>query len=67
VHETRRGEVIGLDVRDANSGTFWTEFLRCGGARDLVGVRLAMRPGLNAAAMALAVIASVDLQAINPP
>jgi transposase-like protein len=66
--KTRRGEVIGLDVGDANTETFWTEFLRGGAARDLVGIRLAMpTTGLNAAVMALAVIASIDLQAIDPP
>jgi transposase-like protein len=65
VHETRRSEVIGLDVGEANTETFLTAFVR-----GLAGVQLAISgayQGLNAAVMALAVMASFDLQVIDPP
>jgi hypothetical protein len=40
-HETRRRGVISLDVGEPNTEAFWTEFVRGGVARDIVGVRLA--------------------------
>jgi putative transposase len=40
VHQTGRREVIGLDVREAETGAFWREFLRGLRARGLTGVRL---------------------------
>ena len=43
VHETRRREVIGLDVGEPNARPFWTEFVRGGVARGRVGVQLAIR------------------------
>ena len=52
VHETGRREIIGLDVGDAETEAFWTEFLRSLVARGLVGVQLAIsdaHPGLKAA------------------
>jgi transposase-like protein len=52
VHETGRREIIGLDVGEAETEAFWTEFLRSLVARGLVGVRLAIsdaHPGLKAA------------------
>jgi putative transposase len=52
VHETGRREIIGLDVGEAETETFWTEFLRSLVARGLVGVQLAIsdaHPGLKAA------------------
>src|SRR4051795_10619136 len=39
VHETGRREIIGLDVGEAETEAFWTEFLRSLVARGLVGVQ----------------------------
>jgi putative transposase len=52
VHETGRREIIGLDVGEAETEAFCTEFLRSLVARGLVGVQLAIsdaHPGLKAA------------------
>jgi putative transposase len=52
VHESGRREIIGLDVGEAETEAFWTEFLRSLVARGLVGVQLAIsdaHPGLKAA------------------
>ena len=52
VHETGRREIIGLDVGEAETEAFWTEFLRSLVARGLVGVQLAIsdaHPRLKAA------------------
>ncbi|MFZ0382968.1 MAG: transposase, partial [Solirubrobacteraceae bacterium] len=42
VHESGIREVIGLDVGEVESGSFWVEFLRGLKRRGLAGVRLAM-------------------------
>ena len=42
VHETGIREVIGLDVGEVESGSFWVEFLRSLKKRGLSGVRLAV-------------------------
>jgi transposase-like protein len=42
VHETGMREVIGLDIGEVESGSFWTEFLRSLKKRGLAGVRLAI-------------------------
>jgi transposase-like protein len=42
VHETGVREVIGLDVGEVESGSFWVEFLRGLKQRGLTGVRLAV-------------------------
>jgi len=42
VHETGIREVIGLDVGEVESGSFWIEFLRGLKRRGLSGVRLAI-------------------------
>jgi putative transposase len=52
VHETGVREVIGLDVGEVESGSFWVEFLRGLKRRGLSGVRLAVtdqHEGLKAA------------------
>jgi len=52
VHESGRREVIGLDVGEAETESFWREFLRGLRARGLAGVRLCVsdaHPGLKAA------------------
>jgi transposase-like protein len=52
VHETGIREVIGLDVGEVESGSFWVEFLRGLKRRGLGGVRLAItdqHEGLKAA------------------
>ena len=52
VHETGRREIIGLDVGEAETEAFWTEFLRSLVASGLVGVQLPIsdaHPGLKAA------------------
>ncbi len=52
VHESGRREVIGLDVGEAETESFWREFLRGLRARGLAGVRLCIseaHPGLKAA------------------
>jgi putative transposase len=52
VHETGIREVIGLDVGEVESGSFWVEFLRGLKKRGLSGVRLAItdqHEGLKAA------------------
>jgi putative transposase len=52
VHETGVREVIGLDIGEVESGSFWTEFLRGLRKRGLAGVRLAIsddHEGLKAA------------------
>jgi putative transposase len=40
VHETGRREVIGIDVGEAETETFWRDFLRGLRARGLQGVKL---------------------------
>ena len=42
VHETGLREVIGLDIGEVESGSFWVEFLRSLKKRGLAGVRLAI-------------------------
>jgi putative transposase len=42
VHETGVREVIGLDIGEVESGSFWVEFLRGLKKRGLAGVRLAV-------------------------
>jgi putative transposase len=42
VHETGIREVIGLDIGEVESGSFWVEFLRGLKRRGLSGVRLAI-------------------------
>ena len=42
VHETGIREVIGMDVGEVESGSFWVEFLRGLKRRGLAGVRLAI-------------------------
>jgi len=52
VHESGRREVIGLDVGEAETESFWREFLRSLRARGLHGVRLCVsdcHAGLRAA------------------
>ena len=52
VHETGRREILSIDVGEAETETFWTEFLRDLVARGLVGVGLAIsdaHAGLKAA------------------
>jgi putative transposase len=52
VHETGRREILSLDVGEAETEAFWSEFLRGLVARGLVGVRLAIsdaHAGLKAA------------------
>jgi len=40
VHESGRREVIGIDVGESESATFWRGLLRSPVARRLIGVRL---------------------------
>jgi len=52
VHESGRREVIGIDVGESESASFWREFLRSLVARGLDGVRLCIsdaHEGLKAA------------------
>ena len=52
VHETGRREILGLDVGEAETEAFWTDFLRSLVKRGLVGVQLAIsdaHAGLKAA------------------
>jgi transposase-like protein len=52
VHETGRREILGLDVGEAETEAFWTDFLRDLVKRGLVGVQLAIsdaHAGLKAA------------------
>jgi putative transposase len=42
VHETGRREILGLDVGEAETEAFWTDFLRGLVARGLTGVQLAI-------------------------
>jgi putative transposase len=52
VHETGRREILSIDVGEAETEAFWTEFLRSLVKRGLVGVQLAVsdaHAGLKAA------------------
>jgi putative transposase len=52
IHETGRREILSIDVGEAETETFWTEFLRGLVARGLIGVQLAIsdaHAGLKAA------------------
>jgi putative transposase len=52
VHETGRREILGLDVGEAETEAFWTDFLRGLVKRGLIGVQLAIsdaHAGLKAA------------------
>jgi putative transposase len=42
VHETGRREILSIDVGEAETEAFWTEFLRGLVARGLIGVQLAI-------------------------
>jgi transposase-like protein len=42
VHETGRREILSIDVGEAETEAFWTDFLRSLVARGLVGVQLAI-------------------------
>ena len=42
VHETGRREILGLDVGEAETEAYWTDFLRGLVARGLTGVQLAI-------------------------
>jgi putative transposase len=42
VHETGRREILSIDVGEAETEAFWTDFLRGLVARGLVGVQLAI-------------------------
>src|SRR5919198_1022396 len=45
VHETGRREILSIDVGEAETEAFWTDFLRGLVARGLVGVQLAISDG----------------------
>jgi transposase-like protein len=52
VHESGRREILGIDVGEAETEAFWTDFLRDLVARGLIGVQLAIsdaHAGLKAA------------------
>jgi putative transposase len=52
VHETGRREILGIDVGEAETEAFWTEFVRSLTARGLAGVQLVVsdaHEGLKAA------------------
>ena len=52
VHETGRREILGIDIGEAETEVFWTEFLRSLVARGLTGVQLVVsdaHEGLKAA------------------
>ena len=52
VHETGRREILSIDVGEAETEAFWTDFLRGLVARGLIGVQLAIsdaHAGLKAA------------------
>src|SRR5215213_3322737 len=52
VHETGRREIVSIDVGEAETEAFWTDFLRGLVARGLIGVQLAIsdaHAGLKAA------------------
>jgi putative transposase len=56
VHETGRREILGIDVGEAETEAFWTDFLRSLIARGLTGVQLVVsdaHEGLKAAIVRL--------------
>jgi transposase-like protein len=54
VHETGLREVIGIDIGEVESGSFWVEFLRSLKKRGLTGVRLAISDAHEGAKHAIA-------------
>jgi transposase-like protein len=62
VHETGRREIIGLDVGEAETEAFWTEFLRGLVARGLVGVQLVISDAHQGLKNAIARVLSAPWQ-----
>ena len=62
VHETGRREIIGLDVGEAETEAFWTDFLRSLVARGLHGVQLAISDAHQGLKNALARVLGVPWQ-----
>src|SRR3954470_74847 len=62
VHESGRREIIGLDVGEAETEAFWTEFLRGLVARGLVGVQLVISDAHQGLKNAIARVLSAPWQ-----
>src|SRR5438093_1301462 len=62
VHEAGRREVIGLDVGEAESESFWREFLRGLRARGLQGVRLVVSDAHDGLKVAIAKVLGAPWQ-----
>ena len=62
VHETGRKEILGIDVGEAETEAFWTEFLRSLVKRGLVGVQLVISDAHEGLTNAIARILSCPWQ-----
>jgi putative transposase len=62
VHESGRREILGIDVGEAETEAFWTEFLRSLVARGLVGVQLVVSDAHEGLKQAIARVLSCPWQ-----
>ena len=67
VHETGRREILSIDVGEAETEAFWTEFLRGLVKRGLVGVQLAISDAHAGLKAAIAKVLGLRLAALHRP
>ena len=67
VHETGRREILSIDVGEAETEAFWTDFLRGLVARGLVGVQLAICDAHAGLKAAIAKVLGCSLAALHRP
>ena len=67
VHETGRREILSIDVGEAETEAFWTDFLRGLVARGLVGVELAISDAHAGLKAAIAKVLGCSLAALHRP
>ncbi len=65
VHETGRREILSIDVGEAETEAFWTEFLRGLVERGLVGVQLAISDAHAGLKAAIAKVLGLRLAALH--
>ena len=65
VHETGRREILSIDVGEAETEAFWTDFLRGLVARGLVGVQLAISDAHAGLKAAIAKVLGLQLAALH--
>ena len=67
VHDTGRREILSIDIGEAETEAFWTDFLRGLIARGLVGVQLAISDAHAGLKAAIAKVLGCACQALHRP